>query len=79
MFIYEAYKEGLKMKKFFNNLYNAVFNSKGTAIISLLFIAGLAVFGIFNLVGDNKPAIALSVIGLVLLINKIVNKIVENA
>nr|DAV53583.1 MAG TPA: hypothetical protein [Caudoviricetes sp.] len=61
----------------FSTIYNIVFNSKGTALVCLLFVSGLAVFGVLSLVGSNKPAIALSVIGLVLLVNKVVSKIVE--
>lgn len=60
-----------------NRIYNAVFNSKATALTCMLLVAGLAAFGVLSLVGENKPAIALSMVGLVMLVNKVVVKIIE--
>ena len=59
------------MKKF----YNAVFNSIATALVALILLAGLAVFGLIHLLGEAPIAVAVSVIAVILLVTKVINKL----
>lgn len=65
------------MKQFLTNLYNILFNSKGTAIICLIVLSGLAVYGGFALVGNNQVATAVVVAMIILLVDKILNKVIK--
>lgn len=61
--------------KFMQKIYNSVFNSVGTAVVSLVALSGLAVFGLIDLLGKEPVAVAVSVVAVILLVTKVINKL----
>lgn len=62
-------------RKWYGKAYDAVFNSLFTAIVALVALSGLAVYGLIGLVGDEKICIAVSVAAVILLVGKVANKL----
>lgn len=64
-----------KGMKFMQKIYNGVFNSIATAVVSLVALAGLAVFGLIDLLGKEPVAVAVSVVAVILMVTKVINKL----
>lgn len=68
--------EPTNKSRWHERLYDAIFNSKGTAIVSLVVLAGAAVRGIMvSIEGKPELVIALSTIVVILFVTKIVDQI----
>ena len=61
--------------KFMQKVYNGVFNSVATAVVSLVALSGLAVFGLIDLLGKEPVAVVVSVVTVILLVTKVINKL----
>lgn len=67
-------KKGEELMK---KAYNGVFNSVVTAVFAIVALAGLAVFGLIHLIGESPVAVAVSVVAVILLVSKVINKLAK--
>ena len=63
------------IKKVTAATYNALFNSLFTALLALVILSGLAVFGAMHFIGKNPVAVAMATLTVVMLVSKVINKL----
>ena len=56
-------------------VYDAIFNSVATAVVSLVVLSGLAVFGLIHLLGETSVVVAVAVVSVILLVTKVIDRL----